>query len=90
MLAVEPTVPATGLFCVQAVVVPLSSPVLATVNVTAFDPADQDELRGVATTVARSLRLVTVPARKDSSKPDPAGGCPPIRFCGQSRPESST
>lgn len=50
-----------GMFCAQALVVSTSRQVTASVTVSAFEPADDDEVRTVAAAVARTLRLAAVP-----------------------------
>lgn len=65
-LRVEPVGPdAASLFCAQAVIVSQSRQVAATVNVSAFEPADEDEIRRVAAEVGRSLRLAPLPGSAD-------------------------
>ena len=61
-LAGEPAGPAAPtMFCAQAGVVHRSGRVAATVTVSAFEPADENEARTVAANVARSLRLTPAP-----------------------------
>lgn len=73
-LRIEPPGPAASMFCAQAVVVNRPPRVVATVTVSAFEPADEDGLRSVAADVARSLRLAAPPQGTAAAGPDHGGG----------------
>lgn len=62
-----------SMFCAQAVVVAPPQQVVVTVDVVALEPADENEVRGMAALVARSLRLTATTDETEAAGPDHGG-----------------